>query len=185
MKDPTSILQSDLFPVVFMKCRSCGEALTKAQAVVHECDFSREKPIEGREEPMPKALDALESDAREYAELKVKLEQISDGMNILRERLEKSLAEQPDSEVEVTYLNGKGNEVTEVLYLCPMESKSLDWDSAKETLSKGELKVLKPFVSVVEKFEIKAAERLIDLSRFRKFIKVKKAIQLRFKKLGA
>lgn len=197
MKDPTSILSESFFQTAYMTC-TCGARLSKKQAVTHECIPAANQPIEHEGVPMPKALKEvvastrpavaepprLESAAREYAESKVQLELIEARMKELRGDLEKGLSKLADPEISVTYSDAEGKPRTEVLYLCPTESKSFDLEAAREMLSKGELEKLKPFIAVVEKFELKSAEKLIDLTRFQKFIAVKKGIQIRFKKAG-
>ena len=124
---------------------------------------------------LPVSDEAVIQTALEYQEMKADLERVTANVSKLGDFLKKHLPAIDGKAIEVS--DGK------ILYLCePDPSKSFDLEAAEETLAKDVLKMLSPFIKTTRELKLDAAEKLIDMTPFKKFI-VKKpnSPSLRFK----
>lgn len=122
---------------------------------------------------------SIQSAAQELADLDVEAEALDGRIAQLKKQLKADLGKLPESERKVPVLR---DGVEENLCLESGSVESFDWESAKETLSKTELKKLLPFVKTTEKLELAAASKLVDMTKYKKFVDVRPTAALQFRK---
>lgn len=120
----------------------------------------------------PQPPRTVQAAAEEYLAFRAEAERVEKRMAELKAFLNTELRNLPGQEIAVG---------TEIVFLVDAETRSLDWEAAKETLKPSALKPFEPFVKTVQKFELAAAEKVKDLSPLSPFIETKKTTQVRVK----
>lgn len=140
----------------------------QAQEIAHQVG----SPVLAPRNPEPPRT--VTQAAEEFLAFKAEADRVAVKMAELHEFLSQELKKLPDQQVAVN---------STVVYLCNTESESLDWQAAKECLSKKSklMKKFEPFVKHTETFALKAAKEVMDVSPLSPFITIKKGTQLRTK----
>lgn len=136
--------------------------------------------------PAPSQVESkpsIEQTCQEYADLDVQFKALAAQISRVKKRLKAEMAKLTDPAVPVVHQDEKGNQVDRLLCLEIRQSKSFDLEAAEETLSKKELSKLEPFIKTERSLQLKAAEELIDMSKFQKFIETTETESLNFRKL--
>lgn len=178
-------------PDVCITCESKPSSIARFSGDFSELPIVEEEVTDMKAQTQPKAVEkksakaklselpvtaeAVHQSAIAYQAMKTDETRVATELKKLNDFLKKHLPGFDGKAVEVN--DGK------ILYLCePEPSRSFDLDAAQETLSKAVFEKLEPFIKTTKRLELESAEKLIDMTAFKKFIVEKpNSASLRFK----